>query len=152
MRLTREHGRELLAGGVMTLAGLGIVLEARSLDIGTMARMGPGLYPMVLGVALSIVGALIAFAGQSPPEHEIEGFGRPDWRGWSCIILGVIGFIVAGEYLGLAPAAFVSVFVAAYGDRQATFRSSLTLAASATVVAAVVFSLVLKFQLPLLRW
>ena len=65
---------------------------------------------------------------------------------------GVLAFIVLGGPFGLGPATFACVFVAAWGDRGATLRGSLLLAAAATAVAAVVFSWLLKFQLPLVRW
>lgn len=149
--MTNAHLRRYLAGGLMTLTGLAAALEARTFGMGTMARMGPGLYPFVLGVALAGIGVLIALAPERDHDHDAAAFGRPDWRGWSCIILGIIAFIVLGEHFGLAPGTFACVFVSAFGDRKATLRASLVLAAGATLIAAVIFSWVLKFQLPLFR-
>lgn len=139
--------RQYLAGGLVTLVGLAVTLEARTFGLGTMARTGPGLYPTVLGVALTLVGVLIAVI----PDQETtpHAFGPPDWRGWGCISGGIVAFIVLGEELGLAPATFACVFIAAWGDRAATWRGALTLALAAVLVAAVVFSWALKFQLPL---
>ncbi len=156
--MTGRGTREYLAGAIMTAAGLAVVYEARTFGIGTTARVGPGLYPLVLGVALSVIGVLIALAPRtadaSPAadSHDAAEFGRPDWRGWSCIILGIVLFIGVGEHAGLGPATFACVFVSALGDRRATFLSSLVLGAGATVMAAVVFSWLLKFQLPFWRW
>ncbi len=95
---------------------------------------------------------LIAVTPEANDDHDASAFGRPDWRGWSCIILGIVAFILLGEPFGLGPATFACVFIAALGDRGATLRGSAILAASATVVAAVVFTWALKFQLPLWRW
>lgn len=145
------RSRQVLAGGLVALTGLAATLEARNFGLGTLARTGPGLFPMVLGVALTVVGVLIAVTseGDTPDAHTA---GRADWRGWSCILGGVLAFIVVGELFGLGPASFACVFVSAFGDRGATLRGSLLLAAAATAVAAIVFSWVLKFQLPLLHW
>ena len=142
--------RQYLSGGLVTLAGLAVTLEARTFGIGTMARTGPGLYPTVLGVALTLVGVLIAVVPDQDAEPHV--FGPPDWRGWGCITGGIMAFIVLGEAVGLAPATFGCVFIAAWGDRVATWRGSLTLAVAAVLVAAVVFSWALKFQLPLFQW
>ena len=151
-RWTQQH----LAGGLIALAGLAATLEARTFGMGTMARMGPGLYPTVLGGALTLVGVLIAVVPERGGDHDAAAsgaaFGRPDWRGWSCIILGIAAFIVLGENFGLGPATFACVLVSAFGDRKATLRGSLVLAAGATLVAGVVFSWALKFQLPFVRW
>ncbi|MGI4954017.1 MAG: tripartite tricarboxylate transporter TctB family protein [Janthinobacterium lividum] len=145
--------RQYLSGGLVTLLGLAVTLEARSFGLGTMARTGPGFFPLVLGGALTLVGVLIALTPDTEADTEAgHGFGRPDWRGWGCILAGVLAFIVLGEEFGLAPASFACVFIAAWGDRGATLRGSLLLAAAATVVAAVVFAWALKFQLPLFRW
>lgn len=145
----QARGRQYLSGGLVTLLGLAVTLEARSFGLGTMARTGPGFFPLVLGGALTLVGVLIAL---TPDPEAGHGFARPDWRGWGCILAGVLAFIVLGEEFGLAPASFACVFIAAWGDRGATLRGSLLLAAAATVVAAVVFAWALKFQLPLFRW
>lgn len=143
------RARQYLSGCLVTLVGLAVTLEALTFGLGTMARTGPGLYPTVLGAAMTLVGVLIAVV---PDRTEHAVFAKPDWRGWGCICLGVLAFIGLGETLGLGPATFGCVFIAAFGDRNATLRGSLLLAVAATVVAAVVFSWALKFQLPLLQW
>ena len=149
--LSLARTRQYLSGGLVTLAGLAVTLEARTFGMGTMARTGPGFFPTVLGVALTLVGILIAVTGVAE-EHHASGFGGADWRGWFCILGGVLAFILVGEEFGLGPASFACVFIAAFGDRSATLRGSLILALAATAVAAIVFSWALKFQLPLLRW
>ena len=149
------HGartRRFLSGGLIVLTGLAVTMEAMTFGLGTMARTGPGFFPTVLGAALTLVGALIAATPEANEDHDAGAFGRPDWRGWSCIILGIVAFIVLGEQFGLGPATFACVFVSAFGDRGATLRGSAILAVAATVVAAVVFTWALKFQLPLWRW
>ena len=147
-----QRTRRLLSGGLITLTGLAVAVEASTFGMGSLARTGPGFFPTVLGGAMVLVGVLIAVSPDGEEDHDAAAFARADWRGWSCILLGVVAFIGLGEWLGLAPATFACVFISAFGDRGATLRGSLILAASATVVAAVVFSWALKFQLPLLRW
>ena len=120
--------------------------------MGTLDRMGPGLYPTVLGVCLAIVGILIAATPDRAEEHDAAIHTAPDWRGWLCILGGVAAFIVLGEHGGLAPATFACVFLSALGDRKATLAAALGLAAGMTLIAAIVFSWLLKFQLPLWQW
>jgi hypothetical protein len=143
------HARRYAAGGLMLLFGLAVVLEARTFGLGTLARVGPGLYPTLVGAALAGVGLLIAVTPEAGDEAG-EG-GRPDWRGWFCIVLGIVLFMVLGEHLGLGPATFACVFVSALGDRGGNPRAALLLALAMTAVAAVVFSYALKFQMPFWR-
>lgn len=150
--LESARTRRLLSGGLVTLTGLAVTMEGTTFGMGTMARTGPGFFPTVLGVVLTFVGVLITVVPDRTEDHDTAAFGRPDWRGWSCIILGIAAFALIGEMAGLGPATFACVFISAFGDREATVKGSLILAVAATVVAAVVFSWLLKFQLPFVIW
>jgi putative Ca2+/H+ antiporter (TMEM165/GDT1 family) len=148
-----KHKRDLYAGGLIVLVGLGTVLEARTYNTGTLTHMGPGFFPMMLGAALIIVGVMIA--GSATAARADDGtlvLPQPEWRGWLCIIAGPILFIVLGHYGGLIPATFSCVFVAALGDRSATVKGSLILAVAVTVFSVLLFSHVLHVPLPPLRW
>ena len=75
-----------------------------------------------------------------------------EWRGWGCILAGPILFIILGEFFGLVPATFACVFVSALGDRTATLKGSLILAAGVTFVGTLLFSYVLKIPFPMFRF
>ncbi|UHC19549.1 tripartite tricarboxylate transporter TctB family protein [Methylobacterium currus] len=147
--MTATLVKRYAAGGLMVLFGLAVVLEARTFGLGSLTRVGPGLFPMIVGSALGLVGVLIAVTPEA--GHEAEEGGRPDWRGWACIVLGILLFVLLGEHLGLGPATFACVFVSALGDRQGSPRAALLLALAMTVVAGLVFTLGLKFQMPFWR-
>lgn len=158
LRLARQGGlmtgmrRDHVAGLLLVIMGVSVVWECAGYGYGTLDRMGPGLFPTALGVALTCVGLLVAMTPGEDGDHDPAMQSAPDWRGWFCIIGGVALFIVLGDYFGLGPATFACVLVSALGDRAATIRGALLLAVGCTAVAAFVFSMVLHFQLPLLRW
>jgi hypothetical protein len=146
--------RDYYAGGLMALIGAGVVLEASHYQVGTLFHMGPGFFPIILGVVLLFIGVLIA--GAAAGSSAIDGgdqvvLPEPQWRGWACIIAGPVLFIVLGKYAGFIPAAFACVFVSALGDRTATLKSSLVLATAVTVFGVLLFSYVLQVSLPLWR-
>src|SRR4051794_18639741 len=118
------RNRDLLAGVICIAGGCGVLLEARKYTIGSLDDLGPGFYPAILGTLLTLVGLAIAgtaLATMPEPDDAADDFAdRPDWRGWSCIVGGVIGFIVFAWLAGLAPAIFTCVFVGALGDRTAS--------------------------------
>ena len=146
------RNRQYLSGFLVAATGLAATLEARTFGLGTLEHTGPGLFPTVLGVALTVVGVLIGVTSGGPDEDGAAVARRADWRGWGCVLGGVLAFILLGEPFGLGPATFACVFIASWSDRGATLRASLALAMAATAVAAIVFSGLLKFQLPLIRW
>jgi hypothetical protein len=142
--------RELFAGGLILLFGLVALLEAQRLGIGTLSEMGPGFVPLILGVVQCGLGLIIALTAQTDPTDNADTFTWPDWRGAICIFLGAISFIVLGQFGGLVPAIFGSVFIAAMGDRITKLRSALALSAGVTVFGCVLFGYILKIPIPLI--
>jgi putative Ca2+/H+ antiporter (TMEM165/GDT1 family) len=145
--------REAWAAGTMIVLGLGAIAQAATYSLGTLARMGPGMFPAILGALLVMLGLIIARMAVAPAaEDDAEDLPPPEWRGWGCIIGGLLTFIVAGKDGGLVPATFALVFISALGDRQHTPRSAALLAAGVTVLGVAVFSWALQLQFPLFRW
>ncbi|CAB3741355.1 hypothetical protein LMG1866_05593 [Achromobacter ruhlandii] len=146
--------REAWAAGTMIVLGLGAIAQASTYNIGSLARMGPGMFPAILGVLLVLLGLIIARTAFSAPDvdEEAEDIPAPEWRGWGCIIGGLMAFILLGKYGGLVPATFALVFIAAMGDRQHTVRSAALLAVGVTILGIAVFSWALQLQFPLFRW
>ena len=149
-----RNKRDFYAGLLMALFGLVAALEGGRYNVGTLMQMGPGFFPIALGVLLVLLGILIAGTGLATPDPGGERIlpDNPQWRGWACIIAGPLLFMLLGQYGGLIPATFACVFVSALGDRTATLKGSLTLAAAITAFGAVLFSYILHVPLPLLRW
>lgn len=147
--VVRRH-RDRFGGGLIALLGLGTAGVAGTYPIGTLREMGAGLMPLMLGGVMVVLGGLIALqsAKTDREPHEAEGLEHPEWRGWMCIIGGVVSFIALAQPAGLLPATFACVFIAARGDREATLRSSLLLAAGISVVGVLVFYYGLRVQLP----
>jgi hypothetical protein len=145
--------RDYYAGGLMLLLGLGAAVVGSDYKFGSLARMGPGFMPVVLGVVLAFLGVLIAVTALTSSEPDDATFlpANPQWFGWLCIIGGPILFIILGEYAGMVPAVFACVFVCALGDKTATYKSSFFLAAGVTVFGVVLFHYLLSIPFPLLR-
>ena len=146
--------RDFYAGGLMTLLGAGVTLDSMSYTLGTLTHMGPGMFPLMLGVTLTLIGVLILGTALATPLGEDERILPKDkeWRGWACILAGPILFIILGEFFGLVAATFACVFVPALGDRTATLKGSLILATGVTFFGVLLFSYVLKIPFPMFRW
>jgi putative Ca2+/H+ antiporter (TMEM165/GDT1 family) len=166
LRLARKHGlvlqlaqnlvrkRDFYAGGLVILFGLVMALKGPSYHLGTLMHMGPGFLPTALGVILIFLGILIAGTALATPEGEDERIlpEHPEWFGWACILAGPLCFILFGSYFGMIPAIFTCVFVSALGDRTATLKSTIVLAAVVTAFGVGLFSYILQVPMPLLAW
>jgi len=145
--------RDFYAGGLMTLLGAGVTLDSMTYTLGTLTHMGPGMFPLMLGVTLTFVGVLILGAAIATPLGDDERIlpAKPEWYAWGCILMGPIAFIILGEFFGLVPATFSCVFIPAMGDKDATWKGSAILAAGVTVVGTLLFTYVLKIPFPMFR-
>ncbi len=148
--------RDFYAGGLMILLGLGIALKGATYRAGTLMHMGPGFFPTSLGVLLVLIGIAIAAVALAPaggderaesilPEH-------PQWWAWSCILMSPVLFIIFGRYFGMAPGTFACVFIAALGDKTATWRATIILATVVTVFGVTLFAYFLQVPMPIFTW
>ncbi|AUT73455.1 MULTISPECIES: tripartite tricarboxylate transporter TctB family protein [Paraburkholderia] len=164
--LIERIGKDRLGGALMVLTGAGAAQQGITYSLGTLAAPGPGLFPGALGVLLMLVGLAIAITGTRNPAAASaaarslagadaappEPAPRPEWRGWFCIVLSIVAFIVLGSHGGLVPASFAVAFIAALGDRDNTLLGAGMLGVAMAVVSVVVFWWLLQLQLPLFQW
>jgi hypothetical protein len=144
--------RALYSAAVVFLIGVGTTIHSLQYNIGTPARLGPGAFPLMIGVGLVLISFFLLFESKDELEEEEEAGFLLQYRGWGLVMVGAILFIVLGKHGGLIPATFASVFVAALGDRDTSFVSAFFLALGVTVFAVVVFHYGLSMPIPLLRW
>jgi hypothetical protein len=156
----RVANRDLCGGAIFVVIGLVVLVQGRSYGVGSLTQIGAGLFPVVLGVVLVALGALIALGGlwsssadtESVSVGPLEPSVSPlEWRGFAAVVSGVVAFIAIGACFGLAPAAFCCVFISALGDRSATTKSAALLAFAMTVFAVCFFSYFLNIQFPVFQ-
>lgn len=149
-----KYSKDYYGGALMILLGLGAVLQGMTYQVGTLQRMGPGFFPVALGALLTLTGAIIALTAKAA---VVDADGdktplAPEWRGWICISLSIVAFVILGKYGGLVPATFAIVFISAMGDRQNTLKSALILSLAMVAVCITVFWWALQMQFPLFQW
>ena len=148
--------KDVYAGGLLTLVGSAFAWGATSYTVGTSARMGPGYFPMVLGVLLAVLGVLILLRGlrKSPGQRLAVG----PWA-WKPLFFIVVANLLFGVLLGGLPslnwpamgfivAIFGLVLVAGLAGERFNLRESLLLATALAVGSYLAFVLLLQLQLP----
>jgi hypothetical protein len=99
--------KDYYAAALMVIIGVAAAYAATGYQLGTLARMGLGFFPCAVGVLLALVGLAIALSARDddgPPAKSGHGYGSglPDLRGCACIVLGILAFLLLGEYGGRA--------------------------------------------------
>lgn len=140
--------RDIAAGAIFVAFGGAFAGAAWNYNLGTMLRMGPGYFPLVLGVLLAGFG--IAIIVQGMMKSEGAAIGPIPWRGIVLISVAILFFGFGVRRLGLAPALFVAVLLAAFSSRRVNALEGLAMAAGLTVFCIFIFVWALGMPVPLL--
>lgn len=157
----RINKKEVLSGSVLLLIGGLTVLGSLDYTMGSLARMGPGYFPLAIGVIIMILGLMLFFElggeGYAPEQAEqnIDDLKQISFKRqlltWGLIIGAMLSFIVLAKYGGLVPATFSLVFIATFADQKNTFKVALITATVLTLFTVAVFHFGLQMQMPLFR-
>lgn len=150
MKLTNR--RELYSAGLMLVVGIGTTVGSLNYPLGEVQNMGPGYYPLLLGIVLTVLGALTIATPITAHDKETKSLWRGNPRAWVAVTVGISTFVVIGRYGGFVPAAFFLVGIAALGDPKNTLKSAFLLAFCVTIAAVLVFHYGMQMQFPLFQW
>lgn len=139
--------RDLLAGGLFLVLGLGFAIGATDYDLGSPARMGPGFFPFVLGGLLAVLGVAVMVKGVIAPDGE--AIGPIPWRPLILVVGSILFFGVTVRGLGMAPTLFVSVFLSALASRETRLPGAAAIAAGLTLLCILIFVVALQLRLSL---
>jgi len=138
--------KDFWAGLIFVAIGGGFVLLAQGYRLGDMHRMGPALFPILVGALLAALGAIMAlraFALDGPPVPRFEA------RPILVSLLAIVLFAVALQWAGLVAAVAVLVLIGANATRDVRPLDVLALAAGMIVFSVAVFVWLLGLPLPL---
>ena len=146
--LLRHLSKDHFAGGLALIVGLGATYYGRTYEFGTLGHMGPGFFPVMLGVVMAFLGMAIMLTATPIILEKEKVKPRFEWRGWMCILLAFVAFIVLLRF-GLIPATTAIVMISAFGERKNTLISALILTIAMNLIAIVVFKWALQMPIPL---
>jgi hypothetical protein len=148
--------QDFFSGLMFTLVGGAFAWGATSYTIGTGARMGPGYFPLLLGIFLAVLGAFITFYSLVEHTEDGEPIGSFAWKP-IVYILGsnvVFGILLAGlpkfgvPPMGLIAAIYALVIIASKAGDTFKLKEVLILATILSVGSYLAFIMLLKLQMP----
>lgn len=145
MRYLTDRLEDIIAGFITTGIGIFIVVEATNYKLGTLLRMGPGYFPMILGSTMILLGAIMVLMAK--PSTIPQSVGRDQLRGSLFVAAGFIAFALTVESLGMLVSVFLVVFLSALGNRNTPLLTSAVLAVSTAVVSVLIFRVGLDLQI-----
>lgn len=148
--------KDFFSGLMFMLVGGAFAWGATTYNVGTGARMGPGYFPLVLGVVLAVLGAAITFKALVVETETGEKIGAWAWRP-IFFVLGanlLFGVMLGGvpklgiPPMGLMAGIFGLVIVASMAGERFRLRDVLILASILAVGSYLAFIVLLKLQMP----
>jgi hypothetical protein len=129
---------------------------ASTYNVGTGARMGPGYFPLMLGIVLAILGGLIMFKALVVETEDGDKIGKWAWKPLLFIIGSNIlfGIMLGGlPSIGLPPmgivvAIYVLTLVASLAGETFKLKEVLILATILAALSYGAFVKLLNLQFP----
>ncbi|HTO32445.1 MAG TPA: tripartite tricarboxylate transporter TctB family protein [Pararhizobium sp.] len=134
-----------LCGALFIALGGFFIYQCMNLELGTAFKMGPGYFPLVLALILSLLGLVILVQST---RVEGEPLGPVAWRGMLFILPAPIFFGLTVRGLGFVPSLFFTALIACFASQRMKPLTAIILSIALTVFSVAVFSyaLGLPFQ------
>jgi hypothetical protein len=148
MNLELRSNKDFWAGMMFFLTGAGAIFVARQYQFGSTLSMGPGYFPVVLGVILVAFGVIVMLRGLRKNE-KIQG----DWSIRALIVLpfSLVLFGILMDLAGFVPALIALVFVSAASGKEFKFKEVLLLTLFLGVLSVAMFIWGLGLSYPLIN-
>ena len=136
--------------------GVAFAWGATNYNVGDAARMGPGYFPLILGILVAIIGIAVTVKALVVKTADGEKIGPWAWRPLFYIIAANIAFgiLLAGlrgfnvPAFGLIVGIYALTFIASMAQAGWKFKTTLLLATVLAVGSYLVFVMALKLQFP----
>ena len=146
--------RDFFSGLMFTLVGVGFAWGATTYNVGNGARMGPGYFPLMLGILLAVLGLIVIFTSLVVETPDGAPVGKIAWKPLIFVILAnlMFGVLLGGlpsiglPAMGLIIAIYVLVIIAGLGGPRFSLKLALTLGTILAVGSYFAFIVGLKLQ------
>lgn len=141
--------RDIVAGALLVLIGAFAAIYALyTLRLGTMANMGPGMFPFALGFILFVFGGiLLASALFRKGEMPVV-----DARSFIAVMTAILAFAIMVRPFGLVPAVFALIAIASRADGKLSLPGTLLLAVTLSVGSTLIFQVGLGMPIRPVAW
>lgn len=147
MRGSKDYA-DIIGGLLLMGGGAWFVLQAGSYAMGSLRRMGPGYFPVAIGLLIILFGLLVLV----PALLRAGPMPRPEWRPFLTISLSVLAFALLVEKFGLVPATVALTVLAAAAEPELRPLRLLLLALGLSGIGVLVFTQGLGIPIPAFRW
>jgi len=158
MPISIRSQRDFVSGLLFVIIGAAFALGATNYPIGRGGNMGPGYFPLGLGVLLALLGVIMTVKSLFRGEDGGERIGRWAWRPLGYVVGSNVAFgiLIGGlpsiglPAFGMIPAIYALVLIVCHAEPSFKLRGGIVLATILAVGSYLAFIVLLK--LPIQVW
>jgi hypothetical protein len=148
--------KDFFSGLMFMGVGVAFAWGATGYTLGDGARMGPGYFPLALGVLLAILGGIITFKALVVETADGDRLGAFAWKPLFFIIMAnlVFGACIGGlpsiglKPLGLIAGIYLLTYIASHAGDEHKLKEVIVLASVLALLSYLAFIVLLKLQFP----
>lgn len=148
--------KDFYSGLMFMAVGIGFAVGATNYTIGQASRMGPGYFPLILGVILAILGAVISLQSFTSKAPDGDKIGKWAWKPLFFVLGANLAFgaLLAGlpsigfPSFGLIVAIYALVFIASQAGDRVNVKELFILSTILAVGSYLAFIKLLNLQFP----
>jgi hypothetical protein len=141
--------RDIVGGlALVAIGSFAAIYAWATMTLGTVTRMGPGMFPMALGFILTSLGLAILVPALFRAGERMD----IDFRSAAAILGSILVFALMIETFGMIPAIAVLIVIASRADSKVSLLEAVALVVTLSVITTLIFQVGLGLQVSLFAW
>lgn len=137
---------DLICGVLVAMLGAFALWSSLGWDFGSPRRIGPGVFPAIVGAILICLGVGIALFERHPEGGGDDSIDSFNTRGFLMVMAALIAFTALVRSAGLLPAIWAAVLLSSRADDDARLPGTILVAVVMSAIAMGLFVYLLGFQ------
>ncbi|RUP23824.1 MAG: tripartite tricarboxylate transporter TctB family protein [Curvibacter sp.] len=148
--------KDFFSGLMFMVVGVAFAWGATTYSVGSGARMGPGYFPLMLGILLALIGSVITFKAMVVETEGGDKIGAWAWKPLFFILAAnfVFGILLGGlpsvglPAMGMILGIYALVIISSLAGNEFSLKGVLGLATILAIGSYLAFVVLLKLQFP----
>lgn len=141
--------RDFWSGLMFVVTGIMFAVGARNYSMGISARPGPGYFPLLLGILMAILGAIVLFKALTIETEDGDPIGPIAWRPLLVIVASIAMFGFLLPRLGLIATIPLLIISASFAGSEFRWMGVIGSCVVLTLGSWLIFIVGLKLTIPM---
>ena len=148
--MTARDYQDVIGGSLLLAIGaLAALVAWLYYPLGNFSRMGPGMFPALVGIALAGFGLLVLVPALFRPGLPLS---NPEYRSFFAVIVALLAFALTVDRFGFVPATVLLSAVSVLADRKLGIIGTVILVVALCAIAELIFHIGLGIPLDPFNW